>query len=677
MFEWLSHSNRIWFFDKVAGIRLLGRRKKSPFSPARSGSFPADVAVRLTASAILLQEACKNAEPDFFRIGQELQSLYSGAVELTQQTIKAIRLIGEERSENVLSRVGNLVRESLFELESCQRDVSDNMERIGSIIDNLGDLHQTCTGVERIALFLRVVGLSIGIESSRSVSSKEMFALLGQEIKQLSDKVERIIRIIRDDSQSAQGYQSSAHSGISEGLRQLGELSYHAEKTMQGAVREIEHLMSLSYEALMQAWTHSREISKQVGEVVVGIQLHDSMSQRIEHIFRALHDAADLCAEGDSKTGVSDKRSERLKAAHSILLLQAAQLKQIISEILRVYETSKQSFEEIRSEVNELAHRLVELSLKETSETTEAGERIRAPHGDRESQDEAEEKVSTVNLPELKDPFTVLRGAIEHLGGLLDQGYHLFERTQGMAAQAFETALRLSGNVKHVRQINFETHLKALNAIVKAAHLGAEGRTLEVLAQEMKRVADQSNVFAAGVEEIIDSVMVSAHALKSRIREEAKERERVSLDAGLEEITRAYAQFREDASEVFHRTTSLKNSVTRTIADLHFLPELVEELGSHVRQLEETADMLKPWADEENGDPAAGPDKLIERYTMQRERDIHERLLDPLEEPKERDKEERMKEKEEEPGSESASVETTAGAKDKDEDDLGDNVELF
>jgi hypothetical protein len=325
-----------------------------------------------------------------------------------------------------------------------------------------------------------------------------------------------------------------------------------------------------------------------------------------------------------------------------MLHLQVAQLKRVISEINTIHQESILAFEGMSNEVSELVRDLAGAGLWAGSQlkNREAGE-----------DDHSDPSSSTGMTTE--DPFVPLRSALLRLHQILDQSRDLFEQIQRTAVRASETTERLTSSMEQVRLISLETHIKALNAIVKAARLGEEGRPLVVLAQEMKELSDQSSTFVANMEGILASMATSSQALRPTISYKSKEMSlsgdaRVSLDESTQEISCAYVQFEEDSLNAFQRAETLKNVISRARADLAFLPALANKLTGHVVQLEEITQTLNPWASYGDKDLAAEVDKLTERYTMQRERVVHRQVIKQI-----------------------------GDSGDEDEDDLGDNVELF
>ena len=621
-----------------------------------------------SAVAGSLKEIYESLEPRFTRIGLELQTIHSEATQLTEQILKSARLIGSESGEGILANIGSLTRESLAELQNCRADVSSSMGRVNAVAGYLGDLYAKCSVIEKIAMSLSVVILNIAVESSRSAESTDMFSDFVEDIKKLTEEIMAISERVRDDCKKERKGQILIHKEISGGLSRLSDLADDAEEAVQSAVLEIEHLMGLSVKALKDASAHSKEISSQVEKIVMAIQFHDITRQQVEHVIESLREVEKLCA---GKTSIAEPKTDKndaLNRAYSILRLQALQLKETRSEIDAAYRQIMSAFEVIGSEVGRLV-----------ADASGFG------------QNKADGDVT-------KDPFAILKSALLRLNPLLGQGRDLRNRMQQRAVQASETSSRLSRYVEQVRGISNGLHLKALNAIVKTAHLNGRGRTLEVLAQEVNILSDQSSEFVPDVVDLLDTISVLARELMggslevtgegTRVAQAAGGEAKMSIDAGIQDISSVYDLFREDSSAALECSQTLQAAISQTRSGLCFLPELTDQLAAYTDELEKMVESLSPYVDRKRMTQEE-IDEFIQKYTMESERAVHKQIIEETDRLQGEDNIESssceaellMTHFQAEPGNESELFAETAVEKDKDkdedEDELGDNVELF
>jgi len=593
------------FMKRINQLRILFFGSRNPLSGLSN---------RLKILAESLDATCKSVEPEFLRLIQELQSVYSDASELTQQVLETVNLIGGDSGEGVLSNVESLAKGSLAQLNHCKDEVTANLRRLEAIDRHLGNLSGLCEMIKKIGRFLRVVGLNMDIESARSTESREMFRAVSTDTKKLAGRLIALAESIREDTQSVRSIQIGAHVEISKNMNHLIEITDDADHAVQKLVREIEQFIGRSLEVMEEAGTHAREISRQIGEMVVGIQLYDSMTQRIEHIVKTLADAERLCAEAASANESGMSRSagpeeETLNSAHAIVNLQAEQIRRVISEVEELYEKGMQAFGRIGKEVSSLAHCLSFIK-SQNIEVAPAGEGAG------------------------EDLFKALQSALGRLHLLLEQvleqGDSLLDRVRMAEEAACEAAARISDHTADVRGISLQTHFLALNAIVKSAHIGEKGRTFDVLSQEVKSLSDQSIEFITNAEEILVSITTESQEMKSRQGADASDlysRESVSLESGIHDVSMAYERFTERSADVSQRAGVLREEISKIHAGLDFIPALAEALREELCQLEEIVQILRPWAGLNDVVSRDRLDQLTERYTMHKERDIHEKVI--------------------------------------------------
>ncbi|RPI75717.1 MAG: hypothetical protein EHM45_14540, partial [Desulfobacteraceae bacterium] len=349
--------------DRLSTFEKTGLRVKAPaknlyafiraqwFSPAvrfdKNDSNGSTLVAKISSLRNNLQELLKKIEPKFVRLGQKMQTVYADSKGLGQLTVNAAQTIEGGSEDSLLARIGNLARHSLEDLRHSQKEIDQSLEKVDRGVEHLAGLYRMCSAIDKTAMVLHVVGLNIAVESCASLESRTMFRVFVEEIKKLSQKMNIISQSIRNDSSRTLNSQLLAHQNIMKGLAQLQALTAAAEKTVAEAVERINQLMTLSFKGLEKAGEISREISRQVGEIVVSIQFHDITRQQIEHIADALKDAETLLHDSGALNAAKAGRSQIMSKAYSILLLQLEQLKLVIAEIDNAHQKAETAFEKI------------------------------------------------------------------------------------------------------------------------------------------------------------------------------------------------------------------------------------------------------------------------------------------------------------------------------------------
>jgi hypothetical protein len=414
-----------------------------------------------------------------------------------------------------------------------------------------------------------------------------------------------------------------------------------AEGIVRKSYEDIRQLMDETSTLIDTARAKSQIIGEKVWDVVVGIQFHDSMSQRIEHIIEALQDIDTLCAQSSK-----DEAAETLGSACLILDFQKRQLLNLTEEIRALAVTTQDSFQVISGEVAEMSAKLADSRLT-GGRKQQAGANFIQP----------------------------LQQGLRTLGGLLGTGNDMIEALHHSAGETALVSDHLLEMIIGVKKIREETHIMAINTIVMANHLGVKGRTIEVLAKEIRALADQTGEMVDGVTVIQGDIVSEVTALLDSIALEGATISSVDLEHGLAIIGESYQQIQMGIGTVAKDAALLANRITAVSAQLIFLDDLGLKMELTTQKVDQIQETIEPWRNsgqvhDEN------IQRLLTRYTMDQERLAHSQ-----------DKNQGASDAGEDDGdifffdeSDSQNIDMFADAvedKKRDSTSLGDNVELF
>lgn len=533
-----------------------------------------------------LESTIHAAEPSFLDLGGTLQSLYQNSEELVRVTQATVQAVGGSREEGVLGKANQVTHQALERLTSVRRDISSSLDDIVKGSDLLGKLCAICPTIENSGMTLNVIGLNIAVESSRSAHAGEMFVVFTDEIRMLSARVLEIARNILDDSRSTRSRQMKAHRMIVKNMESFRQLNQNAETVVRKSLDEIGGIMDFSRTTFESSANWSQNINRLVGDVVVVIQFHDIARQKVEHIVSTLQELSSLPPE---------ERDTAFGRAYKIIGLQINQLGEVISEIRQAHRKCATAFEKMGRHIDELIRDIAVF--------------------------DAEGK----EVSRIRHHITSLQKGLEQLSSLLAEGSELERRIKGTSSQVSETASHLSTHIDKVRGISLDLHLKALNAIVKSARLQEEGRSLEILAQEVSKLSWESNSFVGEVVQIIESLMViSAEGESSRLEDEERESER-NVRSGIDQIESVFEGFWSDALTVFEKTRKIESDIKETYSELRFLENLGDNLAGFQGRLQEILNRLSKWATFKDEALDKQLNEVAQRYTMKSERDLHNR----------------------------------------------------
>jgi methyl-accepting chemotaxis protein len=436
---------------------------------------------QLLQSAAGLTTLCARSEADFLDLGSRLQTIQLEAQQLTRAIFTVLSEADDHSLQGALKAIQQHAGGAMQEIDQRRGQLSDDLVGLQATRADLGALGEQNGHFKQVAKNLKMVGLTISIEAARTPAATAAFQSLAEEISELARTVHTVTRHIGDDTHTAQQGLAAIHEQIGTRMRDLDGLMNSARAAVHTALEQVDNLMQTTLCALDRIGVQSRRIAEQVGHLVVGVQIHDNISQRAAHIHDSLCEAADL-VRGVAGRDADEGQAAALGRAYGINRLQLAQLQTIADDVRNVQQQCASALDTLLATVAAVAR--------------PEGLEIADPGG-----------AHSVN---------VLTGALEHLMALFDEGLDHIQRLAAAREQTKRTIARMNSHIDQVGDINFDIHLKALNAVIRSIRLGNAGRAIAAIVTEMKALAEQSNTTIGAVAGVMERIAAASQVLDAR-----------------------------------------------------------------------------------------------------------------------------------------------------------------
>ena len=585
-----------------------------------------------------IDDGIKETESPFLALGQALQTAYSESGDLISIIKGSVDRFSDASGNNLVNEVESVIHDVLGELTGYPAKIDADMEHISGSAQFLEKLRGACSNLSNISRFLHIIGLNIGIEGCRSPETNDMFRGFDEEIKDLAKKISETTEKIHTDATEVIAGHEKGLPGISQKVDILRKLTDEAENAVMKTMENVRALSDHSCKTLDNAEQTAQAIQNRTGEIVMAIQFHDIARQRLEHVISSFEDVQKMFDQ--KRLSWDTQASDSIKIPPQIistLNIQSEQIIHVADEIEQAHGNITASLDDIRSQVAELKNLLDESSGS----------------GDRRSGLEKELESMTVQMNSLKQ---------------LDiQARSLGDELISTIRKSSDVVTDLSRYADQITNINTNIQYKALNAIIMTNKLGKKGATLEVLAREVGNISVECNRLVKDTLDNLESISsLTARLTAPKADNHDKAGNEADLEESIDGISMAVDAYSRDSVTVSKGAQDLAEKIDQTGKGLLFLSAWIEQLRQVPLKLNEIISSIEPFVDEDaENDTTFSDETMSERYTMQSERHIHERVSG-----KNRDK--AASEKASPDKDKRKPMET-----DKQTEEFDDNVELF
>lgn len=575
--------------DDYGGKKTLDQDDSPTSTPRERIAAAQFTEKRLEELTRSLHKLCRESDPQFVKVGRDLTIVTQDVKKLTETVHHAVSLIQNDKGkETSLQKTEELVQDVFTSLTEERQSIDEGAVQVESLVSQIFQCRRIREMIDRINSLFRIVRVNIRIQCSARGLSDELFEDVSNDLDHLSKTLHQLTKqILRDINQGAKSLVKLQKS-IFEHIKNIDQVFRQTKTIVANALNDIRQLMHGAETMIREADSISKKVSRKVDEVVISIQFHDSLNQRVEHIIHAFEDITRLCGYDNGEI-----TEQHLGTAFIILDLQQRQLVQLSNEIRLVRERIESDFLAIEQAVEGLGGVLHDKQFREVGPQQFMG-----------------------------SLFTSLEGTMMELNFLLAEGDTMLgqiEETTGETRIIANNLIELKENVTEIRE---ETRVQAVNTIIMASNLGQQGKTIEVLAKEIQALSDKSGVLADDIEAMQLAVSRTVEQLIAGTSRKGKQNHGNSLKQEIRSIKSSFSEIMGVVAEITRQIEISGNHIKTTRAALFFLDSLSSLLDSIVLNINRIRDKLAFW-DGKGTHDSVEIEQLIERYSMAQERMIH------------------------------------------------------
>ena len=366
---------------------------------------------------------------------------------------------------------------------------------------------------------------------------------------------------------------------------------------------EIDVLVELKDQSAFEAYNKSnslyqRTINITIGIIILGIFVGGAtaiiMSRNIGKSIAKMADIAKNIAEGNlSIEAISIRSNDEIRDLADSFNIMINSLRTVISNVLEASQKVAFSSQQLSSS---------------SEETTSAAEEVAstinqlASGAERQAEDASQASVmvsqiaaSIQQVAENANSAAVASSNIaKEANSGLNEAQKAVEKIQLIKKVTEESSesVKVLGNesikigeiVEVIKEISNQTNLLALNAAIEAARAGEQGRGFAVVADEVRKLAEQSSSSAIEIANLIDNIQDETNKVINIMNAVTNE-----VSDGVEAVNRAGNSF----ESIFNHISSITSQIQELSASVQQVAEgsisMNESIGSIASIAEETA----------------------------------------------------------------------------------------
>ena len=522
-----------------------------------------------------LQDLNQHTESDFLGIGGKLMEFLQHAEKISSGFGDVTVLISGEHGRHAAE-----VLECA--LERCRQMETRAAERtgdLGSLRDGARLVHNTFSGFGEFVLTFRTLCTLTRIETARLGGAGADFGSLAEDVESLAESMASKVEGVLAATIQLDARVEHAVANLSDVDGLLKDLS----QVITGIVSNLDafsqqQAAAVTLSARLASDCNSATTS--IKDAVTSIQFHDITRQQVEHVVEALSQV---------RSAAQGHGSRLSREAATTLVLEASQLAD-------AEEKFTGSVGRLLDDLNNIAACVREMA------------------GNGESLLDASGNDENSFFRKMEQCLTVILSAT-----------HSFEMgksaTQAAANELGATLEAMRNAAMEIRAIDIQLLRVALNACLHAAHIGAKGQTLGVLAGALQDLAMRFRERSGAVGGALDSMSAAVTRLS---RTDATHVNHDGVEGEMRSTIEGLHSWMEISFVRITETTSLATQLCEdlSIAQSNFSAgRLFNEVVTRCRgRLLQLASETKH---ESAGAGSPGLEDLARRYTMQAERDVH------------------------------------------------------
>jgi len=524
----------------------------------------------------------RDTERDFITIGRKLSEFIEAADLISSELTGLADMMSAEQGLRA-SRAMTCILDRFTKIKA-RAEAGNGL--LGGMLREAGQVKQTLSALRGTVTILTTLGVLTQIETARLGSGGADFGPLADDVKSMSGSVqEGVENALHTASQLIPRVETALASAKALEQRQANDLPSMISGVL-AHVAAFGDIQKRAHDSSVRMRSTSGAISDAFKKLIVSLQVHDITRQQVEHAIEILRRI-----RSDS-AGQEGSLAPNPRSRATVLALQSSQLADAGDKFAASVGLIQQSLDDIAAHVLEMAEESRTLSGFSEAEKNSFFLQM-------------EQACSTI---------------LTKLGNCANAETANEATHTGLA----ETFGHMRGAIGKIQQVDVQMKRLALNASIRAAHIGGSGDALAVLAGTMQQLASESERRSESLIQSLDSMSQASATLSVRCTSSKSSHCQAAMRAAVAELHSSNQRSFAGITQLVVRATRLREDLSATREGFSIGPVFAHSVRHAREMLDEIARQQQPDfspLDSESSERAL--DDFARHYTMQAERDVH------------------------------------------------------
>jgi uncharacterized coiled-coil DUF342 family protein len=559
-------------------------------------------------------------------LGSKLQQFAAVSAEISSQTSdlsSMLNLSSDQSTLGILCSIPQDILRSNKQICNCIETISEDIKVLKNILKFILNQDKEFNTISRT---LAIVGTNIKIHGASIKQTEGNTLFFASKIDLISKQTDKIIKDLFSDLavtfEDISRLENKIDTFINNSRKKISDF----EDTFENVLKSIGDISSYSDSISQEAAESSNEISEIVNNIITSMQSNDITRQQIEHIGEAFED---ICSKVD-RAGTSNDKEARILLSESfkIASIQRVQIELVSREIKKSGQDLFSGFSSISSTLSNMIDRIsVAAGIKNPAKAG-ISQKIK-----RHEMNQPEIKNPIIINKCIKSKGSLVScfsSEIKNILSMTKSFSEVFEVNKFILEQIHRVSSSLkttSVSFKKISEISDSIKRLAVNAQIESARIGNSGNALSTLAQEVQRVSDMANNISVEVVNLLNRIDSHDINIKRVLNDQIAPQMNLVSDLQKKsansntDLNNLNKDFTATIENVIKTSEDLSDSIEKTVNGISFtyvIDSLFTGLTANANNFLKT--LLPVISIEEVNQNEQALAELRKRYTMESER---------------------------------------------------------